>query len=270
MDKSCLLDLVDNRRKLMRIIHISDIHLPNNRGDLVYGKDPYLTVEKALMEIKNLNPEPDLVVLGGDLLNDGTNGNYSVAKDIFEKHNVPISAAVLGNHDDLYSFIKNPPFKLPENYNGYYSFCYDNYHFIMLFSATTGRGYGHLDVVQLKWLEKELKNTNKSVIIFMHHPPVEIGIPWLDKINLVNNDAFWEILSPFKGLIKGVFAAHIHISLSMFYNGVYVCSSPGICSQFDGNTNALKAQISDEDPGFNIIDLTENSVICRTKRFPSN
>ena len=48
----------------------------------------------------------------------------------------------------------------------------------------------------IKWLEEQLaKSRNKPVIIFMHHPPIEIGSVLFDHINCNNGDEFIKLIT---------------------------------------------------------------------------
>ena len=49
--------------------------------------------------------------------------------------------------------------------------------------------------LRLKWLQEELISAGKQpVYIFMHHPPFDIGLPYVDKIKLFEFEDFGEIL----------------------------------------------------------------------------
>jgi Icc-related predicted phosphoesterase len=111
-----------------------------------------------------------------------------------------------------------------------------NYKIIILDSNFTrddkdvvpGNGYtrGHISEKQIKFLEKELKNTDKRTIVFMHHPPL-----W--SIDGKSNFAFpdnakklQEIFSENKTF--AVFAGHIEDLFLQEIGGVKYFVSPGI------------------------------------------
>jgi 3',5'-cyclic AMP phosphodiesterase CpdA len=251
----------------MRIIHISDFHLPGSARQKVEGVYPHRHLQAAVEEIRRQKPQPDLVVLGGDLLNNGKQGKYQDIRELFASLNVPVHA-VLGNHDELESFQKTFAEHLRSGGSGYYSFDQEDQHIILLRSAGTGRGHGEMDEEQLLWLNEDMRqNQKKSTLIFMHHPPVDIGIPWLDKIRLINADEFWRILPPHAQNIRGVFVAHLHIQMSCLSHSVLVASPPAVCFQFRAHSEAAKAEQSDELPGFNLIDISPEQLSLRTVRF---
>ena len=49
---------------------------------------------------------------------------------------------------------------------------------------------------RLKWLREALISAGEApTYIFMHHPPFDIGIDWIDKIKLLEVEEFAEILA---------------------------------------------------------------------------
>ena len=251
----------------MRIAHISDFHLPNKPGQKVNGVFPDANLSEAVAVLKKQIPKPDLIILGGDLLEDGQKGDYEPISELFKDFQVPLHT-VVGNHDDLKTLKQSSLLEKGNDYPGYGSFDHGKIHVILLHSSGTGKPPGNLDEQQLLWLSEDLSvNHGKPVLIFMHHPPIDSDVPWLDKIKLANADAFWKILPPYSKNILGVFFSHLHIQLSTVIRGVLVASPPAICFQFSGNSDASKEELSAEQPGFNLIDVKDWSVRVRTVRF---
>jgi Icc protein len=249
-----------------RIAHISDFHLPTKPGQSVNDALPDANLLEAVAELKKQTPKPDLVVLGGDLLNDGQKGNYDTIGELFKELQIPF-CSVVGNHDDLKALKKSSLIEKAKGYPGYGSFEHAHLHIILLNSAGTGTSSGNIEEKQLLWLSEDLcKNQGKPTLMFMHHHPVDSGIPWLDKMKLQNADAFWEIVPPYSKNILGVFFSHLHIQLTTVIRGVLVASPPAVCFQFSGNSDASKEELSTEQPGFNLIDVQDLSIRIRTVR----
>jgi Icc protein len=252
----------------MRIAHISDFHLPTKPGQRLNGALPDANLIETVAVLKLQSPKPDLIVLGGDLLEDGQKGNYEAIVDLFKDVQVPLHT-VAGNHDDLKALKKSSLVEKSKYDKGYGSFDQDRLHFILLNTAGTGKAHGNIDEQQLLWLSEDLwANHDKPVLIFMHHHPIESGVPWLDKIKLENADAFWKIVPPYSKNILGIFFAHLHIQISTAVRGILVASCPAVCFQYSGNNDASKSELSPEQPGFNLIDVKNWHVRVRTLRFP--
>jgi 3',5'-cyclic AMP phosphodiesterase CpdA len=251
----------------MRIVHLADFHLPGSPGRLLHGVNAHAHLAAAVAVIRKLVPAPDLIVLGGDLLEDGEHANYQAVLDLFKDLQVPVHA-VLGNHDSLAGFRKTAqPARGPE-FPGYYSFDLKGAHFVMLYSACAGKEYGRLEEKQLLWLNEDLhRSSQKPVLVFLHHPPFDTGVGWLDKLKLTNAEEFWEIIPPYARNILGVFAAHLHLQHTVLHRGVVAASCPAVSFQFSGNADSPRAALSDEPAGFNLIDLSAGGLALRTMRF---
>ena len=251
----------------MRIVHISDFHLPTKPGQSVNGTLPDANLIEAVSVLKQQAPKPDLLVLGGDMLEDGQKGNYEAIAELFKDVQVPLHT-VVGNRDDLKALKKSSLVEKGKNYPGYGSFDHGKLHLILLNTAGTGKSHGSIEEEQLLWLSEDLcANHDKPVLIFMHHHPIDSGIPWLDKMKLENADSFWEIVPPYSKNILGVFFAHLHLQVSTTVRGVLVASPPAVCFQYSGNSDASKEQLSSEQPGFNLIDIKDWKAKVRTVRF---
>ena len=236
----------------MRIVHLSDAHVSRESKPYLPGVDLGARCRKAVRACAALQPAADLVMLGGDMLDDGPTPDYRTLAGLLEGLAAPVHLC-LGNHDSLDAFRLAPLPTFPAGCGGYYSFGAGDLRLINLFTAAERRGKGSIDRAQLEWLGSELETTRRA-LIFMHHPPVDVGIPWLDAIKLGNSLEFWEIVEPFAARIEGIFFAHVHMQLSLERGGILLASPPAAGWQFRADPVAARAETSDELPGFNVID----------------
>jgi Icc protein len=251
----------------MRIAHVSDFHLPTKPGQSVNDALPDANLIQAVTVLKEQTPKPDLIVLGGDMLEDGQKGNYEAIAELFKDVQVPLRT-VVGNHDDLKALKKSSLVEKGDAVPGYGSFDHDSIHLILLNTTVSGKTHGKIEEEQLLWLSEDLwANHDRPVLIFMHHHPIDSNIPWLDKMKLENAAAFWDIVPPYSKNILGIFFAHLHIQISTMVRGVLVASPPAVSFQYSGNSSASKAELSGEQPGFNLIDVRDGGVRVRTIRF---
>jgi 3',5'-cyclic AMP phosphodiesterase CpdA len=253
----------------MRIVHLSDAHISREGKPYLPGVDLGARCRTAVRAVCALQPGPDLVVLGGDMLDDGPSPDYGALRAMLEGIAAPVHLC-LGNHDSLESFRLAPLPAFPLGCGGYYSFETAGFRLIILFTAAERRGKGSIDHAQLDWLHSDLDAAPRPALIFMHHPPVDVGIPWLDAIRVENSLEFWEAVEPFAGRIAGIFFAHVHMQLSLVCKGILLASPPAAGWQFRADPVAGRAETSDELPGFNVIDTWEGDPMglsVRTVRF---
>jgi 3',5'-cyclic AMP phosphodiesterase CpdA len=208
------------------------------------------------------------VVLGGDVVDCDNGGqDYAVIERLFSPLNRPVHL-VLGNHDRLETFKRTAQSRVAHDFPGYYSFDARGYHVVLLCSGETGTVHGLIDEEQLRWFDADLDASHpRPTLVFMHHPPVFVGIPPLDRVNLQNMSDFWEIVDRYPDRLCGVFVGHIHQQISCVHRGVLVASCPATSIQISNNADATKIELCDDQPGFNLLDLTDGQVTVRTVRF---
>lgn len=85
--------------RIVLIAHLSDPHL-RQRGHLYQGLiDSNAMFDLALDTLAALRPEPDIVIIGGDLVDEGTEAEYETVRDALQRLHQPVYA-IPGNHDE--------------------------------------------------------------------------------------------------------------------------------------------------------------------------
>jgi 3',5'-cyclic AMP phosphodiesterase CpdA len=251
----------------VRIVHLADAHVARGGSRYLPGVDLVDRFAAALAAVSRLDPRPDHVVLGGDIL-DEPSPDYGLLAQMVEGMAWPAHLCP-GNHDSVEAYSLAPLATFPAGCPGYYTFDAGELRCIILHSSAAlpgssfpppGRatappphGAGYLDGPQLDWLARELAGERRAVI-FLHHPPVDVGIPWLDAIRLLNAGEFWEVVGPAAPRVAGIFFAHLHAQVSMVRRDILLASPPAAGWQFRADPSAARAETSDELPGFNVID----------------
>lgn len=161
--------------------------LPEHYRNLVSTKRQ---LELALYEISLLDPQPDLLILGGDLVEYGFSGEYDLFFEMLEGiQDIPVYF-ISGNHEhglgelpaefvQAYQRWKRPYWPALEGTKGYYyAFTHKNVRFICIDRQVDA--YGHtLEEQQYQWLRKELAESPLSTIICSHRSLLPVG-NWID------------------------------------------------------------------------------------------
>jgi len=147
----------------MKIIQLSDIHVGSQFREEVF--------EKVIDEVNVL--KPDVVVITGDLTNEGLVGEYEKCKDLVSKLDVEKIIAISGNHDyrntGYLVFKKYFPFQTINELS-------DDVVLVTLGTSRPDRNEGEVGYRQTLWLERTMKKyEGKITILAMHHHI--IGIP---------------------------------------------------------------------------------------------
>jgi Icc protein len=249
----------------MKIIQISDSHLVPP-GALLFGTDPLFRLEACLADINRNHADAELVIISGDLANDGERAAYAALGDQVANC-VPPCRLMLGNHDDRALFLEMFPEVRPEG--GFVQGVVDTREgrLILLDTLESGLVEGRLCEARLRWLDERLREAaGQPVFIFMHHPPFKIHMPELDRVRLADADAFHAVLAR-HGNIRHIFAGHVHRLIAGSWRGIPVSTLRG--------TNHQTALDFSEDwrlglepPAYAVIFIDADGVVVHFHDFP--
>lgn len=243
---------------MLNVIWMSDLHF--SCEGTVLGLDPRVRLQAAIDHTNNHFDEAEFCIISGDMVNRGTSQDYNALSSKLSSLNMPFYPMV-GNHDDRSILRSSLP--LPDN-------CMEN--FIQYFIAVqdcllvcldtqkTGSDSGELCEERKVWLREVLENANGSkVYIFMHHPPMALGLPMQDTENLDNGLAFLDLLSEYD-CVKYMFIGHVHRPITGTVNGIHFATMRSILYQApppkpEWNWDTFKP--SEEAPSLGLISITE-------------
>ena len=234
----------------LRFVHISDTHIGATSDYLLYEVNTYQRAQELVLFLNNDLPfEPDFVLHTGDLCYNPDPDATQLAYDVLSQIKYPLYVA-RGNHDDPAS-MRTLFSNLPAGEGRIdYDFIQDNFHFIVLDSFGHEQPAGYLEDYQLDWLQEKLAtSTATSIVMVVHHIPVKTGNVWLDeRMRIMNNDAFFEILKPYHTRIRGIFFGHIHDFSTHLHQGILCSSTSAAFSQFI-YPNHAKMRFTVTEPG---------------------
>src|SRR6185437_5862225 len=190
----------------MRIAHLSDLHLA--RGPL--AAPPAAALADALARALALEPRPDCLVITGDLADTGHPDEYAALRDILRK--CPVPAHLLpGNHDDpgaLVARFGDTPC-LGNGVSPSYTVEYPEATLVIASSWVEGSPAGLLGPDQLGWIDRALgARPGVPAFVCLHHPPVPVGIPFLDGMILDDAAALAAVIRKHPHVAR-VLAGHV-------------------------------------------------------------
>ncbi len=224
----------------LKFAQVSDVHYytgTNNTTHKMIAESPNL-LDDAIEQI-NLTPDVSFVMFTGDQIDKAFEKELSAFLPHTEKLNTNWYF-VFGNHDTMLGGYLTPAvyMELVNKYNKnykfektYYSFVpQKGYKVIVLDTIIRDRltSNGRIGEEQLAWLDNELKNSQKDVVlIFMHVPAVE---PYNSPNHrLLDADKMEEILNKYKNPI-GVFQGHYHAAKITQKDNIMYVSCPALVS----------------------------------------
>lgn len=253
---------------MLKTIWMSDPHF-THEGD-VLGHNPRIRLQSAVDHINTNHSDASFCVISGDMVNRGTQVDYEALSNRLNRLAVPLLPMV-GNHDDRDLFRKNLP--LPASCMGnfiQYSISTPGELIICLDTQKNGSDAGELCEIRLTWLRDALKKAEDiPVYIFMHHPPMSVGLPMQDADCLDDGDVFLDLISKFD-CVKYLFIGHVHRPISGTVKGVPFSTMRSILYQAPAPQPAWDWDTfkpSEEAPSMGIITITDSAVTLQYEQF---
>ncbi|WP_269423518.1 phosphodiesterase [Kiloniella laminariae] len=219
------------RRLTMLIAQITDIHLTPN-GVFAQGKaNTEQQFAQVLAAIKQLKPQPDVLLFTGDIADNKQPVAYEKFRKMIAGIGIPYYL-IPGNHDDrtmLRAAFPDHPGMSARPGQDFIQYAIDEDFPVRLIGLDTHRpdnDKGDLSAEKLAWLEEALsEQPDKPTLIFMHHPPFLTGIDEMDYYNLAGTEAFADVLSRHKQVVR-IICGHVHRSIQTVFAGVLTSIAP--------------------------------------------
>lgn len=200
-----------------RVLQISDSHLAAREGQLYRGQDADANLERLGHAARRWRP--DLLLLTGDLSEDGSEASYRRIRDWSLRIGCPV-AWIPGNHDvrsvmapvfDAAGFLAGPVIEAGDWQLG------------LLDSTWPDDPGGELDTGRLAPLDG--LDSRRPAGVFVHHQPVPVGAHWIDKVGLRESDRLWSALGRAEA-VRFVAFGHVHQRFRRRHRGVEVLAGP--------------------------------------------
>jgi 3',5'-cyclic-AMP phosphodiesterase len=212
----------------MLIAQLSDPHL-RPRGVLYQGLvDSNAMFETALRQVAKLDPAPDLLILSGDVVDEGTPAEYAVACEMLAAVTTPI-LAIPGNHDEREAF---------RSAFGDRGFCptegplhvvadgFGPVRVIGVDVTVPGHHHGEFDEAASAWLEAALAvEPLRPTIVMLHQPPMASGIPYIDIYRCRAARRLAAVIERYPA-VERVVAGHVHRFMLRRFAGTVLCTAP--------------------------------------------
>ena len=217
----------------MLIAQISDSHIAGP-GKMTFGIAPMAeNLALCISHINHLDPTPDLVLVTGDIANDGLLEETERAASILEKLRIPYYV-IPGNHDDrshLWTVFGGKA--CPQRFEGFINYVIEGHdlRLIAIDSTVPGAPRGEICEARAAWLEARLsEKKDQPAIIFMHHPPVKFGVAETDIDGFVGAQRLGGIVENYPS-IERVMCGHIHLPAHARWRGTLVSTAPSMGMQ---------------------------------------
>ncbi|KQX18473.1 MULTISPECIES: phosphodiesterase [unclassified Sphingomonas] len=229
----------------MLIAQLTDLHIGfdlDNPDELNFHR-----VASAIDYVKGLSVVPDRLFLTGDLTDNGDIASYERLRGLIDGCGFPVHLCT-GNHDDRAAMKQVFP-DLPVE-DGFVQYVIDEaeVRIIVLDTLDPGHHGGAFCRRRAGWLKARLAEMpGKPVLIVLHHPPIETGIPWMT----AHPTEPWVVMldkaignRPDVTMISG----HIHRSITTSWHGRMLAVAPSTAPQVALEMAPIDPECPDERP----------------------
>jgi 3',5'-cyclic AMP phosphodiesterase CpdA len=179
----------------------------------------------AVAHVGTLDPAPDLVLMTGDLVNDGRAAQYAHLRALLDPLGAPL-VMIAGNHDDRAALQEAFP---DQSLRGVHHV--GPIRLIVLDSLVPGQPGGRLGREQLAWLDAALDEDRMGpVIVAVHHPPFVTGIDHMDAMGLQDSEAFGGVIARHPN-VERVLCGHLHRPIQTRWRGTLAMTAPSVAHQ---------------------------------------
>ena len=233
----------------MLIAQITDIHLgfePDNPDEANRQR-----LDLVLGELLHGRNRPDLMLATGDLTDRGDADSYARVAEALRACPFPVYPC-LGNHDDRDLFARYfPQVPMPSGF-AQYCIALEGLRIIVLDTLEIGRHGGGFCETRASWLKARLaEQRDTPTVIVMHHPPLDVGIAWMDP----GPDQPW--IARFTDAIAGhrqiraIWCGHLHRPIVASWNGITVTICPATAAELSLDLNPIDPDQPDDRPMVN-------------------
>jgi Icc protein len=260
-----------------RFAFLTDLHLM--KGGALHSVQG---IGMCLQAVENLNPRPDFILVGGDIVNDAramtifdANREYDLFLKTWHDNTSLPTYWTFGNHDLTATGLQDPPVTDPRYAKGlfkerlglsklFYTIDHKGWHFVVTddIALLPDKSYeGLLFDDELAFLRADLQANAGKPTIFCTHIPLFSALPFSIMLaqatgfhvktprNLVCTNAA-TLINEFPGHnIRAVLAGHLHRYERNDIGGVPFYNSGAVCG------NYWKGPMMDCPEGFGVVDL---------------
>jgi 3',5'-cyclic-AMP phosphodiesterase len=216
----------------MLLAQISDLHVRPVGERYKDAVDSNRMFADAVEHLNRLDPQPDLVLITGDLVDEGLQAEYDSLRALLGSLALPY-LLMPGNHDDRERLAQCFPEHayLPANGPKHYVIDRHAVRIVALDTTVPGDHHGEVDEAGLAWLATTLAATQDApTVVLMHHPPIACGIPYLDKYMCRRPERIAEVIGRFAN-VERVLCGHVHRPILQRWAGTLLCSCPSTATQ---------------------------------------
>ena len=211
----------------MLLVQLSDPHIVEPGELLLGGIDTAKFLREAIEHVNRLDPQPDLVLVTGDLVNEGRPEEYAHLRDLLGELHAPFHL-MPGNHDLTATLRAAFPDHVHGEVGRADGVIDGPLRVVTLDSSRYPEPGGSLDPEQLEWLDRTLGEApDQPTVVAVHHPPFATGIAHIDTMALdARSAAGLAAVIAGHPQVERVLCGHLHRHIVRRFAGTIALTAP--------------------------------------------
>lgn len=250
-----------------QILQLSDLHRFADPDARLFGIPTRELLEDVLAHVHASGLRPDHVVVTGDYTHDEQPETYAAVRELLAPF-LDRLWLLPGNHDDRAVLRAAFDDRIPGDGADRITFSFRAGDWLCLGLDThvSGEVGGRVGADQVQWVEEQLdRHRLRAAVLFMHHPPVELGRAWLDRIGLEDGHLLRELLVR-EPRVRLVCCGHVHHESSHRLGAAEVVTVPSTGLQFSAVGD--EAEFVAAPPGYRLVELGDDGYTTTVVRLP--
>lgn len=228
--------------RVLTLAQVTDTHLLADETARLKGFEPDRLLAGTLAHLAATG-KPDLLVLTGDLVHDGSAAGYRRLATHVRGHGLR-ACALPGNHDDPEVMRRVLP---EEGVPAGPLIRLGGWRLVLLDTHCPGSDAGEIGEAQASLLRDLLARDDGYLLVALHHQPLPVGSRWLDALGLRDGERLWAAVDSHPRL-RGLLFGHVHQAFEATRDRVPVWGTPATCMQFAPWLDEFR--LDDAPPGY--------------------
>ena len=250
-----------------RILQLTDLHVFKDPATRLKGIPTFELLNDVVEFIRTSGETFDYVVVTGDHTHDELPESYSAVRSVLNPW-IDRLFQVPGNHDDRAVLRSVFGDRIAGEGDDRVNFSFQAGPWLCLGLDThlPGAVSGLIDASQVEWARRQLADSDAQMVgLFFHHPPVDLGSPWMDAIGLTGKELLqsWFAEEP---RVRLVCCGHVHHEFRTMFGHAEIVTTPSTGIQFSPVGNAPTFVAS--PPGYRVIELHHTGYTTRVVCLP--
>lgn len=227
------------------IAQITDTHVGYD-ADAGENEFNFVRFREVLEHLRSQSVQPDLLILSGDITDNGQSDCYGRVRDLLAACPFPVHV-IPGNHDNREELLRIFPDSPTADGFVQYAIEVDDLRILCLDTFEPGRHGGAFCEIRARWLASELAAyPDRPTVLFMHHPPVVAGIDWMDpRPQEAWFKRFHDTVAGQRQIVA-IQAGHLHRPLHASVEGIPISVTPAVAPAVSLDLAAIDAEKADE------------------------